>query len=118
MYNTKKIAVVINGVAMQMAGATDPSVAKSGDYSEVKTGINGHNHTRAINGVYDTVTLTLKYDSPNVGQLADLAKTHQEFAFTYKDANTGEVINSTRATCRNVGDVSADADRTFTIDCL
>jgi hypothetical protein len=118
MYNSKNIAIVINGVGVQLLGNTDPSIAKSGAFSEVKTGINGDNHNRAINGVYDILTLNLKYNSPNIDQLESLAENHQEFSATYKDKNTGKTYNSVKAVCRELGENSGDADRTFTIDFL
>lgn len=117
-YNIKKVAITINGVGAQMYGADDPSIAKSGAYKEVKTGVGGDNHFRDINGVYNTLTLTLKYDSPNIQLLSSLAENHTEFSASYKDPQTGEVYNSTKAACRELGEVKGDADRTFTIDFL
>lgn len=118
MYNIKKVAIVINGVGVQLYGADDPSLAKSGAFSEVKTGVGGDNHNRAINGVYNTLTLTLKYNSPNIELLESLAENHTEFSASYKDPQTGKVSNTVKGACREVGEVKGDADRTFTIDFL
>lgn len=118
MYNTKKILITINGVPQQLLGAETPQVAPSGDYHEVKTGVNGDKHFLAHNDVYDILTLVLKYDSPNIELLKALAKNHTEFSASYKDENTGLVYNSAKAGVRVIGTAKADEDQTFEIDFL
>ncbi len=115
MYNTKNIVITINGVPMQMKGAEEPEVEKSGDYSEEKSGVDGDFHNLAKNDVYDILHLTLKYDSPNVSYLENLAKNHVEFSASYKDNNTGEVLNTVKGSVKNVGPKKGDADRKFDV---
>lgn len=118
MYNTKKIQITINGVSQQLLGAETPQVAPSGEYHEVKTGVDGDRHFLARNDVYPILTLVLKYDSPNIELLRSLAENHTEVSASYKDQNTGVVYNSAKAGVRVVGTVKADEDQAFEIDFL
>lgn len=115
-YNPKKIAIIINGLAMQMLGADLPTIARSGAYFETKSGVNGDMHNLERHDVWYILTLVLKYDSPNIDVLENLAKNHTEFAASYKDGNTGRVYNTVKGVCAEIGEAQGDNDRTFTIN--
>ncbi len=110
--------MTINGNGMQLIGAEPPKMSKSGPYSEPKFGTNGDSHNLAKNDVYDILNLSLKYDSPNIEELENLARNHIEFPASYKDGNTGKTYNSTKATVVEIDEHNADEDRKFKINFL
>ncbi len=117
-YNSKRIAITINGVGVELLGTDMPTISRSGDYGEVKSGVNGDRHVLINNNVYNSIQLNLKFDSPNIQKLKDLAQSGEQFTCSYKDGNTGEVYNSVNAFCKNIGEEQGDKDRQFTIDLL
>lgn len=115
-YSTKLIVVTINSVPIEFIGKEDPEMELVGDYFVTDSGTNGDFHNREKYDVLPVLHLNLKWNSPNIAYLDDLAKNHVEFAASYKDGNTGEVYNTTKGVVKNIGSKKADADRKFDIN--